>query len=566
VIAVRRCQRTWPVRAAVAAAGVAGLVAVALSLLAPRGGPVAVAPSGGADWSGARDLVQSRRSRSDSWTIEGSRSVIQYVAGHTDALLAAARSREGDGWQWAALVLGCYPCTDANDALVELVRTGTSEQRVMALRCLQYTARFDQRALDAARAALQDPDATVREWAICTLAWSGASEDSADVVSLMADRDPAIRQAACDGAVVTAGSRAGLVRQRLLPLLSDADDGVRRTAVLGLAFLGDARARTEARAMAGSTDPLLSAAGCMALVDLRGGYGPVEPELVAWLRAGLQSRFARVRGQAAQACARLGPDSYPLAADLRMVLESGGLGFAESAVALGQCGDLTAREAVIGLAESDDPAVQRGAVLALGVLPDVDGRSIDVLTPLLKGGSPAVRGNAALSVARLGGTADSQAVPGLLELLSDDSPWACLQAARALAMLGRLEGLPRAVGFLEDASPATRCLALAVVRDCGHAARPYRRTLRRCLRDPDADVRVGAAVALAMAGDGAGRPLLTSPSASVDDAGRVWAAAGLTVLGDADSERRLRSMVADEAPAARWAAMEALPAVERSRH
>ena len=117
---------------------------------------------------------------------------------------------------------------------------------------------------------------------------------------------------------------------------------------------------------------------------------------------------------------------------------------------------------------------------------------------------PKVRKYLILALQNLGNRA---AGPVILESLKDPDPEVRLQAAGALGVLENVEGAAGAlIDRLTDEDPGVRKLAVfALGRTHDPAAVP---ALQPALEDPIEDIRWNAALALAVLGDGSGRPVI----------------------------------------------------------
>jgi HEAT repeat protein len=98
------------------------------------------------------------------------------------------------------------------------------------------------------------------------------------------------------------------------------------------------------------------------------------------------------------------------------------------------------------------------------------------------------------------------AVAGLIEAVKDPEPLVRARALWALGMIGpdALEALAPVGGFLKNQDAGVRWMAAGVLTEMGASAGPAMPLLIKALRDPDPDVRLQAAVALA----GIGLPLV----------------------------------------------------------
>lgn len=120
----------------------------------------------------------------------------------------------------------------------------------------------------------------------------------------------------------------------------------------------------------------------------------------------------------------------------------------------------------------------------------------------LRSGQPTLVYHGAQVLYRLG-AAGSEAIPDLLEVLLNETPYdARLSAGSALCQMGRLpaDAVPGLVALTEEREPQVRATAVQVLGRTGSAARPALPTLERMLEDGEGTVRHAAIQALAHLG------------------------------------------------------------------
>jgi HEAT repeat protein len=253
-------------------------------------------------------------------------------------------------------------------AALSVLIEGTSNQDPAIRRIsMEILVDADAATTDVVARGIHDPDARVRIAALRGVACSGMEGDSAALVPLLADPDPAVRAGAADAVAASSPSDRDLVPE-LRPLLSDSDPHVRaRAASILLRGPAGEDGRRTLRQMATSLDPEWRAAA----VTTFGELGE-EPSVVT---NALSDDQASVRRAAAGALRGFDP-----ADSTRPLLE-----------ALGDP-DPTVREAAVDVAVRIGtrvvgsllealavPSREEGALLALARLRDVE-TAPDLLT------------------------------------------------------------------------------------------------------------------------------------------------------------------------------------------
>jgi HEAT repeat protein len=257
----------------------------------------------------------------------------------------------------------------------------------------------DARAVELLIATLQDTDKRVRKTAAETLKRIGG--ESADTILRVLD---AVGKKDVPGCV----REGGVAVEPLIGALNDSDKGVRRTAAMALAQLGDARA--------------------------------VEP-----LIATLQDVDKHVSQNAVESLGQLG-DARAVEPLIAIVEGSGVYMCKAAANALGQLGDARAVKPLIGALRDFD--VSQSAVKALVRLGPA---SIEPLIAALKDPHNGVRERAAEALGQLG-----DAVEPLIATLQDSDEHVRQNAVKALGQLGDARAVEPLVGALKDSCNGVR--------------------------------------------------------------------------------------------------------------
>ena len=283
--------------------------------------------------------------------------------------------------------------------------------------------------------------------------------------------------------------------------LADRSDAVAATAARALRARGDSSTTTDAllRALAHPA-PAVRWAAADALATRA-----VRLEWLPTLRGALAMPDGYVRNFAAFAVGRLGAADEGVARELvRLVAETSdddAPGFADALAHL-----RPARDAVLpGLVRAlsgGEPAERAAAARTLGFLQAHE--AVHALAGALLDDEAAVRGQAALALARVGEAGD--ALPALRGALRDSDPWVREEAARALGLLAGpdpalTDGL---LAALSDAAAGVRRHAARALARVGPEEPQVRAALVRATADADERVRAEAWQSLAR---------LTSPAA-----------------------------------------------------
>lgn len=316
--------------------------------------------------------------------------------------------------------------SDANPA-------ARDEARLAAMALLD-PARPDGRAVEPLAATLKDPRTSARERAAVAtlLGRTGAPRAAAELVGLVAAKDPALRLAAIDAlGTLGASSSTPAADAALVPLLADTEPAVRLRASVALGSAGGLAARKALLAKLDGGEEL----DRFALFGALGGILERHPDDAAVRRVLAELRIAA------------GPERDA-------VIEAAGRARTPTALrALGQLAkgaDVDDRRAAAtllaaqtspealaaarGLTNDTDAGVRAEAAFALGSLGD--GATFPVLAALAKRGEIDVATNAAAAVARIArrGAAPANAVTDVVcPLLGDARGGVRANALAALA-------------------------------------------------------------------------------------------------------------------------------------
>ena len=211
----------------------------------------------------------------------------------------------------------------------------------------------------------------------------------------------------------------------------------------------------------------------------------------------------------------------------------------------------SAVDALAAALQGDDPAVRWAAV---GALEDIASEAaVRTLIKALSHDDDEVRHCAVTALGHVG----APAIDAVLETLSDVSPVARSEAARALGYLADARSFMPLIVALDDPDPRVRGSA-AWALGCLHDPRGLV-PLLVALDDADARVREGAAAGLGRSGDArAVRPLITA----IDDEDESVRCRTITALGELGAARALPFLIAtltcDASEDVRYAAADAL--------
>ncbi len=159
------------------------------------------------------------------------------------------------------------------------------------------------------------------------------------------------------------------------------------------------------------------------------------------------------------------------------------------------------------------------------------------------------RGEKVFACSMIAELRDADGVPAVLTATTDSDVEVRRRAATALRILADVRARPRMRTLLQSAEDlGVLKTALATLGKIG--ARSDRARVRPFLAHADPEVRVVAAIALAMLGDESGRNVLLTAIASDNPGAQKQATFGLGYLDDAASRARLQAILDD--PGGRW--------------
>ncbi len=390
---------------------------------------------------------------------------------------------------FAALLTGPAWAASADDlkpAMVKLSST-VADDRILGLRELMSRKASADQARPALEKLLGDPAPTVRTelvWAVHEL----LGEKGSDLLEkLYADPDHVVRdsavRAACrmfdkarprelckntfddpDFAVKIEVMNAlkeyfprdtdsmGLFRKGL----TDSSEGVQRAAVFGVQASRDSKAISDVARLARTSSDMVAVPATEEALATIGTPEAVQAliGLLAKPPQGETKPSDNVRAAAARALARIKASSAagalrPLVNDPTLIVRLGAM------EALMEIGDKTSVPAFVAQLTNAEPRVRKIALRALRKFKDP--ASADGVAKAMRDDKePTVRASAVSCLADILG---DKAIPKLAELKSDLDPSVRLEAAGALAGLGK-PAAGALAGFLNDADPSAQSMAI----------------------------------------------------------------------------------------------------------
>jgi len=424
-------------------------------------------------------------------------------------------------------------------------------------------------------ALLGDPEARVRRRVALALGRVGLPDAVEPLSGLLTDEEPEVRQMAAFALGLIGAPTA---RPALLQALTGSDVVLQSRAAEALGTIGD---KTDAAAI-GAMVRTHVAAGALATIEPDDLTPPLAPPVEA-IRLGLFA-LARLGAYEPIAAAVLGADGqpvsrwWPVAYALQRVGDPRGVPALTTLLSTpGTPGRYTTSFAVRGLAsaravqsvaalrtlvqEPHDAFLTIQAIRALGTFGDhaslplmtrlvgdtttppairleamntlaalADARTGGILVELLADRTPAVRGAAARTLARV----DPETFTAVLSGLDVDADWTV-----RVAQAGALGGLPNANGFARLATMAddkdVRVIPAVIAALAASKAPEAESLIRARLRAPDFMARAAAATALAQLKSTAAVPELRAAyTASAADTTYIARAALLTALVQLD--------------------------------
>ncbi|AUX40913.1 phosphohydrolase [Sorangium cellulosum] len=364
-------------------------------------------------------------------------------------------------------------------------------EAIRAATALLDPARPDGRAVDPARALLNDPATPPDEKLalVRLLGRTGSPRAQEVLLPLAKARSGPLRLAVIEalGAARAAGKLGAAVDAALLEALDDESGDVRLRAAVALSRVagpGIARdllkrltvaAEQDRGALGIALSGALSRAG-----DAGGAKDSAADDLARDVAAAVASApdaardallegLGRMRGQAAGAALARMASAAPID-DRRKIAEA----------LAGHAGHPGAAAALRKLAGDPDPGVRANAVWSLGAIGDKD--ALPLLLPLVKDPDAAVAGNAAGALGRLAGRAPAsapRAAAALCAAFSDARPYVRANALAGLTVSGaRCDGAAARDLLARDPAEAVRLAAADHLAQVG--GEDGRRALARC--------------------------------------------------------------------------------------
>ncbi len=400
----------------------------------------------------------------------------------------------------------------ARDPLLAALNSPDAAIREVGAAALsEAAARADTDVVEALRAALSAEDGSVRLAAATTI--GAAMGELTPLVRLLGDRYDYVRAGAAEALVEQGRAAVGA----LVGALSEANPRTRRLAALALGRIGEERAvrplmklmgdpdvtvRTGAVAALGrikSTSAVDALIGALQDADLEvrrqaavalgaiGDARAVEPLIDA-----LRDPVPGVRTAAVHALGAVGSPGAMEALLMAMHRESGICDPLDAAEALGQMGAAAVRP-LMPLLRDEDAVVRLAAIHALGATGAVQGAS--ALVALLGDTDPRICAAAGTALLQFRGTPDeAEAVRALTGGLSAESGHVRARSAALLGQMGNPDAAAALARALRDSLPAVRAGAARALGDL--RAVDAVADLAAALEDDSYDVRRAAAVTL----------------------------------------------------------------------
>lgn len=343
--------------------------------------------------------------------------------------------------------------------------------------------------------------------------------------------------------------------------LSDASEGVQRSAVFGVQLARDSKAIPDlARLARKSSDMVAVPAAEEALATI--GTPEAVQALIGLLPKPPQGETKptdNVRAAAARALARVkAPEAAntlrPLINDPTLVVRLGAI------EALMEIGDKASVPALLVQLTNTEPRVRKTVLRALRKLKDPT--SADAVAKAMREDKePGVRASAVTCLADILG---DRAIPKLTDLKTDLDPAVRLEAAGALAGLGQ-PAAGALAGFLSDADPSVQSMAIEGIGHFGTKDNiPALAELASTAAWKNKFVRLSVAQALGSIGHSDGIPVLERLVTDVDPAVRQRVATSLGQIGGTKAKAALETLSKDAIAPVRQAAQKALESLGKS--
>jgi HEAT repeat protein len=435
----------------------------------------------------------------------------------------------------------------ARDPLVNALQDRSALRRIGAVGALGVIGKYDPTVLPHVTLLLDDPDKTVRVYAIRALGRMGAPAAAAAPALSRALDDPDVR-----AYVVEA---IGLIGVADRPTIEAFTRELKDPTLTASDWLHEWSRRSHVVNALGRLGP--AARGALpALLDILANPTLRKPEY-------------QVYGAVVKALVRIDPTSPDVVHALIQRLDDSEFGpkptlnGSLAAMALGVVGSLATPDLIEAL-HASSPRLRATAALALGQVRPVTSRVVPALIRSLKEDvDPHVRGNAAFAFMMLGsrdrfeqrGSDDARMVSALVQALRDPDPEPRASAARALGEIGSRDRMviDALLAALEHPDWSTRGTAAEAL---GQVAPPDPAVIDALVQLLPNQEALWAARGLARLGPAANRELLWAARDSRASV-RLWANHALLIiraLNPPTASRLARALTNDERIVREWAA------------
>lgn len=445
-------------------------------------------------------------------------ALVRHGTGVTELLIERLYAEELETRQAAVIALGRIGDPHAVPALIESLN---DDPELVSVAADALGAIGDRRAFEALLGLIGHPAPAVRQAVVGALNSLGHPELAAHVAILLRDSNPYVRESA-----VKIAGYFGYPNciDHMLECCNDPDERVCRAAVEHLPYFDEPRVLSQLTHALGNKAPGVRAAAARALAQIE------RTQALEFLLAALHDNDGWVRYFAARSIGQQG-NSEALEA-IHQLAQSDPASFVRIAAmeALGQIGSSQVVPMLVPFLDGHDPDLTRAALQALGMI-----RHPEALPPLehiLRVSGPARRIDLMQILAKRGG-ADS--IPLLQQAASADSNEGVAQAAiEALAQNGSEAAIAALLGLLTN--PERREIAITALAHLNEARIPL---IASGLSEPNPAIRSAVIeVLLRMKRPRASeyiRAALDDPEATV----RLAAALALRQLGSRYAERQL---------------------------
>jgi HEAT repeat protein len=448
---------------------------------------------------------------------------------------------------------------EAVPALIDCLRDKRVIIRRRALEALGHFKRGTRPAVPALTAALEDSDRDVRCRAAFALGLGRARSAVPDLIRLLRDSAPRLRASAAHalGNIGKAREAVPLLRE----LLTDPDEDVRWSTAYALEKAGLDSDESLALFSGLISDPS-DRVQSLALGVLK-EFGPKAAPAVPALIGLLQGR-KDVPGEAMRLLAAIGPTAQAAVPGLRLLLHSEDeytvINAAEALWKINGEAD-EAMPILVNLLRSRGPGTGAAVSGVFYTMGPAARAAVPALLEALREPDWDLQWAAACALEAVVGPVTPEAIPGLVSALRHPSGRVSGAAANALEKIGPAS-VPALTGALKDRTPIAREWAADVLSRFGQEARSAVGALGSLLNDTEADVRIWAAIALAMIARKASvLPILVEGSSHPDNAVvRERSVRALGALGPIAKPAvpSLEEALADDDEAVRQAADEVL--------